>query len=228
MTSYFLPTGTGTARVPLSVALPRELLSSSNRDTDERRLKVAISDDDESLYTFEKTVTLTDYYLVESVELEPGAYMMQITVLSDGEQLYQASSGIQVPAGFGERFGLSSIVPVISPDSTGDVGEDIPILPTTTLPPGGDAFLLFQVFPGMERPSRRVYLNYSIFDGDKEVGTGGKDGPMELTPNRPGGTPVILRIPMSELRSGAYRIEIRTEDRSLGRRAASEIELRIN
>jgi Ca-activated chloride channel family protein len=227
MTSYFLPTGTGTARVPLSVALPRELLSSSNGETDERRLKVTVSNADESLYTFEKPVTLTDYYLVENVELEPGAYSMQVTVFSGGEQLYQASSGIHVPAGFGERFGLSSIVPVIAPEATGEVGDDIPILPTTTLPRGGDAFLFFQIFPGIERPSRRVHLTYSIFDGDDEVGTGGKDGSMELTQERPGGTPVILRIPMSELRSGAYRIEIRIEDRSLGRSAISEIELRI-
>ncbi len=227
MTSYFLPTGTGSARVPVSVALPRELLSSNLGDNDDRRLHVTISNDDGSLYTFEKKVTLTDYYLVENVELEPGPYLMQITLRSNGEQLYQASTGINVPSGFGERFGLSSIVPVVSPEATGSVGEAVPILPTTTLPRGGDAFLLFQVFPGMERPSRRAYLTYTIFEGDKEVVSGGKDGPMDLAQDRPGGTPVILRIPMSDLRSGVYRIEIRTEDRSLGRRAVSEIELRI-
>ena len=134
---------------------------------------------------------------------------------------------IHVPSGFGERFGLSSIVPVISPSDAADVGRDIPLLPTTTLPRGNDAFLLFQVFAGVERPSGRAYLTYTIYDDGTEVGSGGKDGPLDLASNQPGGTPVILRIPMSELRSGLYRIDIRIEDRSLGRRATSEIELRI-
>lgn len=226
MTSYVLPTGTGSAQVPLSVALPRELLSGNG--SDERQLSVAISNDEATLHAFEKAVNLTDYYLVENVELEPGPYLMQITLSSAGEQLYQASSAIYVPAGFGERFGLSSIVPVVSPDASASVGPDIPILPTTTIPRGGDAYLLFQVFPGVERPSHRAYLTYTIFDGDTEVAAGGKDGPMELAQDRPSGTPVVLRIPMSDLRSGVYRIEIRTEDRSLGRRAVSEIELRIH
>ena len=71
-------------------------------------------------------------------------------------------------------------------------------------------------------------MTYTVYDDDEaEVSAGGKDGPLELAEDRPGGTPVILRIPMSELRPGTYRIDIRTEDRSLGRRAASEIELRI-
>ena len=222
MTSYFLPTGTGTARVPVSIALPRDLLAA-----DDRLLTVTISQDDDTLHTFEENVSTSHYYLVHSVELEPGSYLMQITLSADGEQLYQASTAIHVPAGFGERFGLSSVVPVVAPEGAGDVGTEIPLLPTTTLPRGNDAFLLFQVFPGRERPSQRAYLTYTIYDGDNEVGAGGKDGPLELAQERPGGTPVVLRIPMSDLRSGIYRIDIRIEDRSLGRGAASEIELRI-
>ncbi len=222
MTSYFLPTGTGTARVPVSIALPRDLLAA-----DDRLLTVTISQNDATLHTFEENVTTSHYYLVENVELEPGAYLMQITLTSDGEQLYQASTAIHVPARFGERFGLSSVVPVVAPEGAGDVGGEVPLLPTTTLPRGSDAFLLFQVFPGRERPSARAYLTYTIYDGDNEVGAGGKDGPLELTSEQPGGTPVVLRVPMSDLRSGTYRIDIRIEDRFLGRRAASEIELRI-
>ena len=223
MTSYFLPTGTGTARVPVSIALPRDLLAA-----DDRLLTVTISQNDETLHTFEENVNTSHYYLVENVELEPGAYLMQITLSSDGEQLYQASTAIHAPAGFGERFGLSSIVPVVAPEWAGDVGGDVPLLPTPALPRGSDAFVLFQVFPGRERPSQLAYLTYTIYDGDNEVGAGGKDGPLELASEQPGGTPVVLRIPMSDLRSGTYRIDIRIEDRSLGRRAASEIELRIN
>lgn len=223
MSSYFLPTGTGTARVPLSVALPRELLIA-----DDRQLRVTISQDDTILHMFDENVSTANYYLVESVELEPGSYLMQITLSGDGNQLYQASTAVNVPAGFGERFGLSSIVPVVSPNETAAVGADVPLLPTTTLPRGSDAFLLFQVFAGTERPSERAYLTYTVYDDDDaEAGSGGKDGPMDLAPDQPGGTPVVLRIPMSELRSGLYRIEIRVEDRSLGRRAVSEIELRI-
>ena len=222
MTSYFLPTGAGTARVPVSVALPRDLLAA-----DDRLLTLTISQNDATLHTFEESVNTSHYYLVENVELEPGSYLMQITLTSNGEQLYQASTAIHVPAGFGERFGLSSVVPVVSPEGAGDVEGDVPLLPTPTLPRGSDAFVLFQVFPGRERPSQRAYLTYTIYDGDNEVGTGGKNGPLELAQEQPGGTPVVLRIPMSDLRSGTYRIDIRIEDRSLGRRAASEIELRI-
>ena len=122
---------------------------------------------------------------------------------------------------------MTVIVPVVAPEEVGDVGGNVPLLPTPTLPRGSDAFLLFQVFPGRERPSRRAYLTYTIYDDDDEVGAGGKDGPLELAQDQPGGTPIVLRNPMSELRSGTYRIDIRIEDRSLGRRAASEIELRI-
>jgi hypothetical protein len=221
MMSYVLPTGTGSARVPVSVALPRDLLVA-----DDRLLTVTIARDDEILHTFEEDVSTSHYYLVRGVELDPGGYLMQITLTAGDETLYQASTAIQVPAGFGERFGLSSIVPVVSPTETAAVGEDVPLLPTTTLPRGKDAFVLFQVFPGRDVPSERAHLTYTLYEDGEEVGSGGKDGPLELAPNGIG-TPVVLRIPMAELDSGWYRIEIRVEDRSLGRRAASEIELRI-
>ena len=119
-------------------------------------------------------------------------------------------------------------MPVIAPDATSEISGDIPILPTTSLVRGDDAYLLFQVFAGAGRPSREVELTYTLFDErDNAIDTGGKDGPMTLREDRPGGTPVILRIPMNELSPGPYRIDIRIEDRALGRRAASEIELRI-
>ena len=224
LTSYLLPTGTGSSRVPVSVALPPELLSA----TEDRKLTVTISQDDKTLHTFEESVNLQRYFLVENVELDPGLYLLRITLTADGAQLYQASTGIQVPAGFGERFGISSIVPVVAPNATNAILGDIPILPTTSLIRGDDAYLLFQVFAGVDRPSREVELTYTLFDeGDHAIDTGGKAGPMALREDRPGGTPVILRIPMNELSPGPYRVDIRIEDRSLGRRAASEIELRI-
>ena len=224
LTSYLLPTGTGSSHVPVSVALPPELLSA----TEDRKLTVTISQDDETLHTFEESVNLQRYFLVENVELDPGLYLLRITLTADGAQLYQASTGIQVPAGFGERFGLSSIVPVVAPNAMNAISGDIPILPTTSLIRGDDAYLLFQVFAGVDRPSRKVELTYTLFDeGDNPIDSGGKAGPMALGEDRPGGTPVILRIPMNELSPGPYRVDIRIEDRSLGRRAASEIELRI-
>ena len=224
LTSYLLPTGTGSSRVPVSVALPPELLST----TEDRKLTLTVSKDDETLHTFEESVNLKRYFLVENVELDPGYYLLRVTLTANGSQLYQASTQIQVPAGFGERFGISSIVPVVAPDATNAISGDIPILPTTSLIRGNDAYLLFQVFAGVDRPSREVELTYTLFDeGDNAIDTGGKDGPMALGEDRPGGTPVILRIPMNELSPGPYRVDIRIEDRSLGRRAASEIELRI-
>ena len=224
LTSYLLSTGTGSSRVPVSVALPPELLSA----TKDRKLTVTISQDDKALHTFEESVNLQRYFLVENVELDPGLYLLRITLTADGAQLYQASTGIQVPAGFGERFGISSIVPVLAPNATNEISGDIPILPTTSLTRGEDAYLLFQIFAGVDRPSRKVELTYTLFDeSDNAIDTGGKDGPMALREDRPGGTPVILRIPMNELSPGPYRVDIRIEDRSLGRRAASEIELRI-
>ena len=224
LTSYLLPTGTGSSRVPVSVALPPELLSA----TEDRKLTVTISHDDKTLHTFEESVNLQRYFLVENVELDPGLYLLRITLAANGAQLYQASTEIQVPAGFGERFGISSIVPVVAPDAGKEISGDIPILPTTSLMRGDDAYLLFQVFAGVDRPSRKVELTYTLFDeNDNAIHTGGKTGPMALREDRPGGTPVILRIPMNELSPGPYRVDIRIEDRSLGRRAASEIELRI-
>ena len=223
MTSYFLPTGTGTARVPLSVALPRDLLAA-----DDRLLTVTISRDQDTLHTFAKNVTTSHYYLVENVELEPGSYLMQITLTTDGEQLYQASTAIHVPAGFGERFGLSSVVPVVPPEAADDLGGEVPLLPTTTLPRGSDAFLLFQVFPGRERPSERAYLTYTIYDGDNEVGAGGKGrGHWSWPRSSPAAPRSFFAFRCRIYGRGTYRIDIRIEDRSFGRRAASEIELRI-
>lgn len=223
MASYVLPSANNTARVPLTVALPRELLS-----REARTLSVVIRRDGNELHRFEQEVDLERYYLLRNVELPPGAYLMEIAVDEGGDPIYQASTAVHVPDGFGDRFGLSSIVPVLSPDATGRLGDDIPILPTTTIARGTDAFLLFQVFAGAERPSRRAYLEYTIHDvRDDEVGSGGKDGAMELSQSPGDGTPVLLRIPMADLRPGRYRIIIRVEDRSRGRRATSEIELRI-
>jgi hypothetical protein len=79
---------------------------------------------------------------------------------------------------------------VIAPDATNSLSGDIPILPTTSLIRGDDAYLLFQVFAGVDRPSREVELTYTLFDeGDNAIDTGGKPARWHLVKTGPAGRP---------------------------------------
>ena len=91
---------------------------------------------------------------------------------------------------------------------------------------GQDAFVLFQVFPGEDEPAKRARVSYSVFgERPDAIRTGGPEAPIELSAT--GGTPVILSVPTNSLAYGRYRVEVRVEDDSRGRRATSDIEIRI-
>lgn len=225
MTTYLLPTGTGKVRVPVSVALPEELLTGKGGSG--RRLALTVADEGgEVLESFEEDVDLRNYYLVKQADLDPGLYTLTVTLRSEEQELYRAAQGLQIPAGFGDRFGLSSVLPVVSPAAASSVGDGLPLLPTPSVRRGGDAYLVFQVFSGKRDPARRARVSYAVFDEKGEIFNGGRDEPLELS-DSPAGTPVILSIPTRSLDYGRYRIEVRVEDPDGGRRAASDIELRI-
>ena len=225
ITTYLLPTGTGKVRVPMSVALPEELLT--GKGGSERELMLTVADEQgKAIESFEQSVDVPNYFLVKQADLDPGLYMLTITVRSEEQELYRASQGLQIPAGFGDRFGLSSVIPVVSPEATQAVGPGLPLLPTPSVERGADAFLVFQVFSGKDQPARRARISYAVFDDKGEILNGGRDEPLELK-DLPGGTPVVLSVPTRSLDYGRYRIEVRVEDPDAGRRASSDIELRI-
>ncbi len=227
LSTYLLPTGTGTVRLAITVALPAELLTTA---PGERRLSVTVSDDTGAVAgAYEESVSLERPYVIPSFDLPPGHYVTRLTLrLSSEEELYSAATEIRIPADFGERFGLSSIIPVLSPENGAAAGSGLPILPTPSLKRGEDGYVLFQVFPGADDPSKRVHVGWVFLDEDgRETRRGEKDGPIDIAQDRLGGTPVILELPMSSLSYGTHIVEIRVEDRSRARRATSSIEIRI-
>ncbi|MGH9333459.1 MAG: VWA domain-containing protein, partial [Vicinamibacteria bacterium] len=226
LTTYLLPTGRGSVRVPVSVALPEDLLTGDGGDG--RKLSVKVSDRaGKSVASFEEPVSPEHYFVVRNLDLEPGSYLLELTVSSAERELHRASTGIDIPPGLGDRFSLSSILPVLSPSAPRPPGQELPLLPSAAASRGEALHVLFQVFAGDEEPSRRARVSYRIFDEDgNEVSTGGPEDEIALS-DRPEGTPVVLSLPTRSLDYGTYRVEVRIEDPSTGRAAASDIEFRV-
>jgi VWFA-related protein len=227
LTTYLLPTGTGTVRVPVSVAFPAGLLE--ERGGAALRASLTVTGADGVVAgSFDDAVSLARFFLMRTLELAPGSYLAEVRLASEGRELYTTSSAFDVPAGFGERFGLSSIVPVVSPESASRVGSDLPILPTVTVKRGSNLHVLFQVFrgPSSER-AERARVRYRILNDDgAEVWAGALEGEIALS-DRPDGTPVLLSLPTASLAFGRHRVEVRVEDPSRGRAAASDVEFRV-
>ena len=227
LSTYLLPTGAGTVHVPVSVALPADLLTGEGGA--ERRLRLNVADaSGKSLQTFEEPVSLDRFYVLENLSLEPGSYVLEITVSAGARELHRASTGIQIPPGLGDRFGLSSILPVVSRDAAASVGaKDLPLLPVSAVRRGEALHVLFQILPGREAPSKRARVSYRILDPEgSEVLKDRVKDEIALS-DRADGTPVILSLPTRSLDYGSYRVEVRTEDPSSGRAATSEIEFRV-
>ncbi len=144
LSTYLVPTGTSTVLVPISVALPADLLEGNG---EERTLRLEARDGSgKSVYSLEEPVSLERYYAVSSLSLEPGTYALDVTVSAGGRELHRASTGIEVPSGLGERFGLSSILPVVSRDAAAGVGsQDLPLLPVSAVRRGESLHVLFQI-----------------------------------------------------------------------------------
>ncbi|HSF14895.1 MAG TPA: VWA domain-containing protein [Vicinamibacteria bacterium] len=224
VTTYLLPTGAGIVRVPVSIALPEDLLTGDGGGA--RRLELRVTNDDEVVvHDFEQDVSVERYFVLSYADLAPGRYLLSVVLHSEELELYRTSMEIAVPEGLGRRFGISSIVPIVGPGASIEADE-LPILPTASVKRGQDAFVLFQVFPGEDEPARRARVSYSVFgERPDAIRTGGPEAPIELSAT--GGTPVILSVPTNSLAYGRYRVEVRVEDDSRGRRATSDIEIRI-
>ncbi len=222
MTTYLLPTGTVRVRVLMAVSLPPELLSGSD---DAHQLTLTISQDGRELDSQTVDVDREHPYAVRTIELIPGPYLLQTSLEASSSQLYQASTEFNVPSGFGQRFGLSSIVPVASPQA--DAAGELQPLPSPAIARGTDAHLLFYVLAGRRDPARRARLTYTIFAGSDRLRTLEHPEPIELDSTSPEGTPVIIAIPTSKLGPGRYRVEVAVEDTARGRKATGDIELHL-
>ncbi len=227
VSTYFLPTGAGAVHVPVSVALPADLLSGEGGDGRKLALRV-VDGSGTPLHSLEEPVSLERYYVVSSFSLAPGSYLLEAVVSAGERELHRASTQIEVPPGLGDRFGLSSILPVVSREAAASAGAgDLPLLPVPAVRRGEAFHVLFQVLPGRESPSKRARVSYRILDsGGAEVSKGRVEDELSLADGADG-TPVILSLPTRSLAYGAYRVEVRIEDPSSGRAASSEIEFRV-
>jgi len=227
LSTYLLPTGASTVHVPLTVALPADLLTGAGGA--ERKLRLNVADESGNpVHSFEAPVSLERFYVISSLSLEPGSYVLEVIVSAGERELHRASTGIQIPPGLRDRFGLSSILPVVSRDAAASVGaSDLPLLPVSAVRRGEALHVLFQILSGREAPSKRARVSYRILDpeGSEVLKYRVKD---EIAlADRPDGTPVILSLPTRSLAYGTYRVEVRIEDPSSGRAATSEIEFRV-
>lgn len=228
ITTYLFPAG-DQVEVPIAVALPLDMLTSED-GVATRTLRLTITDEVRTVAEFNDEVGPTKFFVVQSPRLDPGLYLLQLTVEASGEQVYQASTALEVPEGFGKRFGFSSIVPVFPPsDGASGSGQSIEIRPTPNLNRGEDAFLYFRVFPGegATEAENDTKLTYAISQDDRELRRGGHASSLRLAESGDAGFPVLLRLPTSDLPPGSYRAVLRIASPSLGRRAATEIELTI-
>jgi Ca-activated chloride channel homolog len=230
LTTYLLPTGKGSVRVPVSVALPEDLLT--GKGGSDRKLVVTVTDAAGNVVqTFDAPVSVAHFRVLRDVVLDPGLYLLKLVVTSEQQELYQASTGVDIPAGYGDHFGVSSILPVRSPEASKEIGrEDLPILPEAAVKRGAPLHLLFLVFPGRDEKTEEVRISYRLLDASgTEVRAAAPGSTLSL--RQPQGqtasTPAILSVPTDGLDYGRYRVEIRAEDPSTGRRAASEIEFRV-
>ena len=227
LSTYLLPTGAGTVHVPVSVALPANLLTGEGGA--ERKLRLNVADKSgKSVQSFDEPVSLDRFYVLENLSLEPGSYVLEVIVSAGDRELHRASTGIQIPPGLGDRFGLSSILPVVSRDAAASLGaSDLPLLPVSAVRRGEALHVLFQILSGREAPSKRARVSYRILDPEgSEVLKDRVKDEIALS-DRPDGTPVILSLPTRSLAYGLYRVEVRIEDPSSGRAATSEIEFRV-
>jgi hypothetical protein len=166
------------------------------------------------------------FFSVRNVTLDPGSYLLQITLIQAGKEIYQASTQVDVPSNFGQRFGLSTIAPIYDPDKAATIEGPPPIRPTPTVQVGEDVFLHFRIFPGKSgEPSKTIEVVYSIYREDEEIASLKRPEPTDLTKGGEKGFPVVVRLPTSKLQAGVYRFVVRLSDPDLGRRASGEIEL---
>jgi VWFA-related protein len=227
LSTYLLPRD-GDVHVPVSVALPSDLLTGEGGA--ERTLTLNVTDESgKILHSVEEPVSTERFYVSSGFSLEPGSYLLEVIVSAGEQELHRASTGIHVPPGLGDRFGLSSILPVISRDAAASPGAGaLPLLPVSAVRRGDPLNLLFYILPGRESPSKRARVSYRILDPEgSEVLKDRVKEEIDLSGAAADGRPVTLSLPTRSLAYGAYRVEVRIEDPSSGRAATSEIEFRV-
>jgi VWFA-related protein len=227
LSTYLLPTGGGRVLVPVSVALPADLLEGEG--SPERKLELSVADESgKTIQSFEDPVSLERFYVLRSLSLEPGSYVLSVAVRAGARELHRASTGIEIPSGLGDRFGLSSILPVASKEASPSAEGDLPLLPVAAARRGEALHLLFRILAGREGPAARARVSFRVLDPEgAEVQKDKLEDDIALTEG-PDGTPVILSLPTRELAYGLYRVEVRIEDPSSGRAATSEIGFRVH
>jgi len=228
ITNYLFPSG-DEVEVPITIALPLDMLSSAEA----RTLKMTITEDSQGVVAeFTDRVDARNFFMVRRPKLAPGLYLLQMTLEeSSGEQVYQVSTALEVPQGFGGRFGFSSIVPVFAPSAQGSSqAPAIEIRPTPSVQRGEDAYLYFRIFPGEDAGSSGddTQLSYVISRDGQEVVTGSHASSLRLSSADETGFPVVLRLPTSGLLPGTYSVTLRIASSGLGRRASTETELVID
>jgi len=229
ITNYLFPAG-DQFEVPITIALPRDMLPPAGSEP--RTLKMTISEDSQGVISeYSDRVDLRQFFMVRNPTLGPGLYLLQMTLEEpSGEQVYQASTALEVPRGFGNRFGFSSIVPVFAPsgESSGQA-QAIQIRPTPEVERGQDAYLYFRILPGEDAGSAGddTRLSYVVTRDEEEVTAGEHPTSLRLSGGGESGFPVVLRLPTSGLPPGTYRVTLRIESSGLNRRASTEIELTI-
>jgi VWFA-related protein len=226
LSTYLLPTGGSGVRVPVTVALPADLLAGEGAA--ERKLELSVADaSGKSIQSFEEPVTLDRFYMLRSLTLEPGSYVLTVTVREGERELHRVETSIGIPSGLGDRFGLSSVLPISSPEAAAGTGGDLPLLPVSAVSRGEPLHVLFQILAGRDGAATRARVSYRLLDPEgTEVQKDKVKDEIALS-ERPEGTPVILSLPTGALAYGVYRVEVRIEDPSSGRAATSEIEFRV-
>jgi VWFA-related protein len=225
ITNYLFPAADGKVDVPIAVALPLELLTAGKGPS---TLKLTMTDGSGTeVGNYSVQVSPQKFSSVLNATLDPGSYLLQITLTQAGKEIYKASTQVDVPSNFGERFGLSTITPIYDPAEAEKV-EGPPIRPTPTLRMGENAFIYFRVFPGRRgEPSKSVEIIYSVYREDEEIASLKQPEPADLTKSGEYGFPVIVRLPTGNLQPGIYRVVVRISDPNLGRRASGGIELTV-
>jgi VWFA-related protein len=224
ITNYLFPAEQGKVDVPIAVALPVDLLTTVGTQGGARNLTVRISDGSgTTLETFHQKVDPVNFFIVRNAVLEPGSYLLQITLDDPEKMIYQASTQIDVPRDFGKRFGLSSIVLIVPPPSDSQSDDTVQIHPTSTISRGEDVFLFFRAFPGSGEPSQTARINYTFYRGDQKLQSVDHPEVLALSESNESGYPVIARLPTGQFTPGSYRILVTLSDSRLGRRATGEI-----
>ena len=225
ITNYLFPRGDGKVEVPIAVALPRELLTDESRQTTSRILRLTVTDNSGTIFArMSGKVDRENFSMVRSANLDPGSYLLRLSLEAGDELVYESSTQVDVPSEYGDRFGISSIVFFLPPEAQKSTDDGPPIRPTSTVRVGEDVFIHYRVFPGKrDTPSKNVKVSYSIYRDDQEIKSFEQPKPLDLTEASEFGIPALAKLPTSQLAPGLYRIVVRVTDSSLGRRATGEI-----